>query len=71
MECCFASLMLNPIVLAIFAPAWIGSAIWAYRDSRGRNVSRLAVAIVVLLFWPFSFFGWLWLRDRLPVRGDA
>ena len=70
MEGCFAMLMVRPIVLAIF-PAWIGSAVWAYCDNKGRDVPRAAGPLVVLLFSPVSLFGRIWLRDRLAMRPDA
>jgi uncharacterized membrane protein YhaH (DUF805 family) len=51
-----------PVFIAYIA-LFIFSLVWVYRDANDRGKSGLVALLLILLTgWPFSFIWWFWLR---------
>jgi hypothetical protein len=59
------------IALIVGAVLLLSSLIWVHADAQARGKRGwLVAALVLLLAWPVSLFGWYLLRPELP-RGHA
>lgn len=63
--------LLKVLALVVCAVLLLLSLIWVHADAQARGKRGwMVAALVLLLAWPVSLFGWYLLRPELP-RGHA